>query len=128
MKKSKIKNIFYDKDLNSRHRKSKIFKYMALLSLAWSVIFLIIFLSDMIIKGSGAITQTYIQIEVAYNSDSKENTRLAIESKYRKLVSRSWIRTIGQEMEQNPDLMDKNITKWVLADSQVDMYMKGYYN
>ena len=75
-KKNKKDNIFYDPSLKKRHAKAKLFKYFTVTSLAFSLIFLAIFLSDMIIKGSTAIQQTYVQVEVSYNEKSKKSYRL----------------------------------------------------
>jgi phosphate transport system permease protein len=121
------KNIFYDPSLNKRHLKSKIFKYSCIFTLVLSLLFLFVFLSDMIIKGSSAITQTYIHIDVKYNAKTIKSTRKAIDRKYKKLVSRAWLRNIPKQVKKNPNLMGTTQKMWVLADDQVDMYMKGYY-
>lgn len=121
------KNIFYDPSLSKRHLKSKIFKYSCIFTLVLSLLFLLVFLSDMIIKGSSAITQTYIQIDVTYNKKTIKRTRKAIDKKYKKLVSRAWLRNIPKQVKENPTLMGTTQKMWVLADDQVDMYMKGYY-
>ena len=88
------KNIFYDASLNRRHLKSKIFKYSSIFTLGISLLFLFIFLTDMIIKGSSAITQTYIQIDVTYNEKTVKRVRKAIDRKYKSLASRAWLRNI----------------------------------
>ena len=65
--KTKKSNIFYDPSLKKRHFKDRVFKNFAIFSLVISLLFIMIFLSDMISKGSSAIKQTYIQVEVTYN-------------------------------------------------------------
>jgi len=121
------KNIFYDASLNRRHLKSKIFKYSSIFTLGISLLFLFIFLTDMIIKGSSAITQTYIQIDVTYNEKTIKRVRKAIDRKYKSLASRAWLRNIPKQVKETPSLMGTTQRIWVLADDQVDMYMKDYY-
>lgn len=119
-------NIFYDPTLKGRHRSAKIFKGIALGSLVISIFFLVIFLSDMIIKGTSAFHQTYIQVEVTYNEKTIKSTRSSIDRKYRSLVSRAWFRDIPAQVKQNPELMGTTQLVWALADDQVDMYMKEH--
>jgi phosphate transport system permease protein len=127
MGKKKNQNIFYDPSLEKRHKKAALFKYTALGSLILSLVFLVIFLSDMVTKGVSAFEQTYIQIEVKYDQKTIKSTRKAIDRKYRKLVSRAWLREIPKHVEANPALMDTTKLVWALADDQVDMYMKDHY-
>ncbi len=126
-KKNKKDNIFYDPSLKKRHAKAKLFKYFTITSLAFSLIFLAIFLSDMVIKGSTAIQQTYVQVEVSYNEKSVKSYRKAVERKYLNIVSRAALREIPMQMKNNPELMNSTKLIWILADDQVDMYMKDYY-
>ncbi|MBL6969933.1 MAG: phosphate ABC transporter permease PstA [Campylobacterales bacterium] len=126
-KNKKTKNIFYDPNLVKRHRKAKIFKSFAIGSLVLSLLFLAIFLSDMVAKGKSAFQQTYIQVEVTYNDKTIKNTRKAIDRNYGKLVSRAWLRGIPKDVQANPSLMNTTQLVWALADDQVDMYMKDYY-
>ncbi len=120
-------NVFYDPTLVKRHRKAKIFKGFAVGSLVLSLLFLTIFLSDMIMKGKSAFQQTYIQIEVSYSEASAKSYRKAIERKYLHLVSRSAIREIPMKMKSDPSLMGTKELVWILADDEVDMYMKEKY-
>jgi len=125
--KNKKDNIFYDPSLKKRHAKAKVFKYFTIISLAFSLIFLTIFLSDMVIKGSTAVQQTYVQVEVSYNEKSVKSYRKAVERKYLNIVSRAALREIPMQIKNNPSLMGTTNLVWMLADDQVDMYMKDYY-
>lgn len=125
--KKKKKNIFYDPSLARRHKKAAIFKYTSMGALILSLVFLVIFLSDMVVKGMSAFQQTYVQIEVTYDSKTIKSTRKAIDRKYRKIVSRAWLREIPSHVKADPSLMNTTNLVWVLADDQVDMYMKGHY-
>lgn len=127
-RKDKLKNNpFYDPSLNARHRGSKRFKAFTLTSLIFSIAFLAFFLFDIISKGTPAFKQAYLNIPVTYNEKSLKNTRAAIDRKYRKVVSRAWLRGIPRQVEANPSLMGKTLNMWVLADDQVDQYIKGHY-
>ena len=126
-KNKKVKNIFYDPSLKKRHAKAQRFKLFTIASLVISLLFLIIFLSDMVVKGSAAAKQTYIQVEVNYNEKSTKSYRKAIDRKYLNLVSRAELRTIPMKIKDNPSLMGTTKLEWMLADDQVDMYMKDYY-
>lgn len=119
-------NIFYDPTLKTRHAKAKVFKGIALGSLVVSLFFLVIFLTDMIGKGIPAFQQTYIQLEVTYNEKTLKSTRSAVERKYRKLISRAWFREIPKHVKDNPEIMGTKQLVWVLADDQVDMYVKKH--
>lgn len=120
-------NPFYDPTLNSRHKSSKRFKTFTLTSLVFSIAFLAFFLFDMISKGTPAFEQAYLNIEVTYNEKTIKNTRTAIDKKYRKVVSRAWLREIPKHVEVDPSLMNKTVKVWALADDQVDQYIKGHY-
>ncbi len=125
-KKNKKQNIFYDPSLVKRHRKAKIFKGLTIFALTLSLLFLAIFLTDMISKGTTAFKQTYIQVEVNYNETTAKSYRKAVDRKIRPLLSRAELRTIPLQMKDDPSLMNTKKTIWMLADDQVDMYMKGH--
>jgi len=127
MKKNHKNNVFYDPTLEKRHAKAKVFKGIALGSLIVSLVFLTVFLSDMVIKGHSAFQQTYIQVEISYNEKSAKSYRKAIDRKYLNLVSRSAIREVPMKIKDTPSLMGTKELIWMLADDQVDMYMKDQY-
>ncbi len=120
-------NPFYDASLNTRHTSSRRFKRFTLASLVFSILFLAFFLTDIISKGIPAYKQAYLQIEVVYNNKSIQNPRFAINKKYKKLVSRAWLRNIPKQIKQNSSLLGTTQLVWVLADDQVDQYLKGHY-
>ncbi len=127
-KKNKHKdNPFYDPSLNGRHKKSKRFKRFTLSSLIFSIAFLAFFLFDITSKGTPAFKQAYLKVDVTYNEVVKKNYRKAIDRKYRKIVSRAYLRTIPMMLEENPQLMGQTISVWVIADDQVDQYLKGHH-
>jgi len=120
-------NPFYDPTLSKRHRSSKRFKRFTLASLLFSIAFLAFFLFDIVGKGTPAFKQAYVNVEVTYSEASKKSYRKAIDKKYTRIVSRAWLRTLPMEMENNPELIGTKTKMWVLADDQVDQYLKGHY-
>ena len=118
---------FYDASLTTRHFRAKAFKLFTLSSIVFAISFLLFFLGDMVYKGLPAFQQAYIQVDVSYNEKSLASTRSAVDKKYRRLVSRSWLRGIPREVESNPELMNTTQTRWVLLNHQVDQYLKGHY-
>jgi len=120
-------NPFYDPTLSKRHRSSKRFKRFTLASLLFSIAFLAFFLFDIVGKGTPAFKQAYVNVEVTYSEASKKSYRKAIDRKYNNIVSRAWLRTLPMEMENNPELIGTKTKMWVLADDQVDQYLKGHY-
>lgn len=120
-------NPFYDPSLKKRHASAKRFKFFTLSCIIFAISFLVFFLADMIYKGLPAYQQAYVLIDISYNEKSIQSTRSAIDKKYRRIVSRAWLRDIPKKIENNPSLMDTTQSSWVLLNHQVDQYLKGHY-
>jgi len=120
-------NPFYDASLNKRHKSAKRFKKFTLTSLIFSIAFLAFFLTDIISKGTPAFKATYLEVEVTYNEKTIDDSRFAVDRKYRKVISRAWLRDLPFMVRDNPSLMNTTQTQWVLADDQVDQYLKGHH-
>ncbi len=120
-------NPFYDPSLKARHASAKRFKKFTLTSLIFSIAFLAFFLFDIIGKGIPAFNITYVKVDVTYNEKTLEDTRLAVPKEYRDIVSRAWLRDIPNLIEENPSLMNTTTSTLVLANSQVDQYLKGHH-
>ncbi|MEV9545861.1 phosphate ABC transporter permease PstA [Aliarcobacter butzleri] len=127
-KKNKQNNPFYDPTLKSRHTSADRFKKFTLTSLIFSIAFLAFFLFDMITKGVPAFNVAYVKVDVTFSKESLEDTRFAVDKKYRDIVSRAWLRDIPHLLKQNPDYMNTTQNLWVLADDQVDQYIKNHNN
>jgi phosphate transport system permease protein len=128
-KKQKLNtNPFYDPNMKARHASANRFKKFTLTSLIFSIAFLGFFLFDIIGKGLPAFHIAYVQVDVTYNEKSLDDTRFAVDKKYRALVSRAWLRDIPNLVKENPTLMNTTQATWVLADDQVDQYLKGHNN
>lgn len=125
-KKNKEHNPFYDPTLKKRHLSAKRFKKFTLTSLIFSVAFLAFFLFDMIGKGIPAFNIAYIKVDVTFNEKTLEDTRFAVPTEYRNLVSRAALRDLPKLLEENPTYMNSTQNIWILASSQVDQYIKNH--
>jgi len=121
-------NPFYDPTLKARHNSARRFKKFTLTSLIFSIAFLAFFLFDIVGKGLPAFSAAYVKVDVTYNEKTIEDSRLAIEKKYRNVVSRAWLRDIPNKVKVNPELMNTTEHTWALADDQVDQYLKGHHH
>lgn len=123
-----MNNYFYIPQLKKRNAKARRFKWIAASSLIVAIAFLVIFLFDMVSRGYSAFSQTYVKVPVNITSETVEYSHLAVERKYAFLVSRAWLRDLPNLVKKNPTLLDTNKPRWVLANYNVDQYMKGKYS
>ena len=121
-------NPFHDPGLSPRHRSARFFKWYTTASIVLTLLFLFFFLFDMVRTAYPALWQTYVKVDVTYTEKTARLTATAIDKKYRGIVSRAWLRNIPKQLERNPELMGSTVKQWVLADDQVDQYMKGRYH
>jgi phosphate transport system permease protein len=121
-------NPFYDPTLKNRHILDKLFKAITLSALIFSIVFLLIFFTDIITKAIPSFKQAYVELPMTYNEETVNDSVYAVEEKYETLVSRVWFRDMPKNAEANPSLMGKTVNEWVLADDEVDQYLKGHHN
>lgn len=119
---------FYIPQLQKRNAKAKRFKWIAASSLMVAVAFLFLFLFDMVSRGYTAFTQTYVKVPINITAKSVDYSHLAVEKKYAFLVSRSWLRGLPKLVKEQPQLLNTNESRWVLANYNVDQYIKGKYS
>ncbi|NCD13554.1 MAG: phosphate ABC transporter permease PstA, partial [Epsilonproteobacteria bacterium] len=119
------KNYFYIPQIKKRNQKATLFKATTLLAIIFSISFLIFFLVDIVRAGYPAFTQTYIQMDVAINEEVVENPYSALKGKNLKIASRAWLRDLPNMIKENSSWMNTTQTLWVLANSEVDQYVKG---
>ena len=127
-KKQKLNNPFYDPRLKARHASANRFKKFTLTSLVFSIVFLGFFLFDIVGKGIPAFKIAYVQMNITINEKSLDDTRFAIDKEYREVVSRAWLRDLPALVKEKPELMNTTTPIWVLADDQVDQYLKGNHH
>lgn len=128
MKKNKTNNPFYDSSLKKRHLNAKRFKKFTFTSLIFSLGFLAFFLCDMILKSAPAFSITYVKLNITFNEQTIQDSRFAIDRKYKNIVSRAWLRDLPNFVEKNPNYMNTSKNMWVLADDKVDQYIKNHNN
>lgn len=112
--------------LKKRHRRSARLKWMSMGALGLAGLFLVLFFADMLTKGLPAFQQAYVQVELDYNEDASRMGRAAMDREISSLVSRTFERLIPGMIRDNPDLLGTTEQRWVLANSEVDQYLKGH--
>lgn len=113
------------RQLKKRHRHSAQMKWLSMSALIAAGIFLMLFLTDMVVKGLPAFQQAYIEVEIDYSERAAELPLAAVQADVRDLVSRGYLRLIPNRMEENPSLLGTSRMEWVLADDAVDQHIKG---
>ncbi len=124
--KNKQHNPFYDPSLKKRHTSAARFKKFTLTSLIFSIAFLAFFLFDIVGKGVPAFKIAYIKTDVVFNEKSINDSRFAVKREYRDIISRAWLRDLPTLLKNNPQYENTTQNLWVLADDQVDQYLKGH--
>ena len=118
-------NYFYIPQIKRRNQKAALFKGATMMAILFSVSFLIFFLVDLGRAGYPAFFQTYVQMEVTINAEVAENPYSAVKGKNLKIASRAWLRDLPNQIKKDPTWMNTTQMRWVLANSEVDQYMKG---
>ncbi|AEI15434.1 phosphate ABC transporter, inner membrane subunit PstA [Flexistipes sinusarabici DSM 4947] len=111
-----------------RYRAEKRFKFYGFAALLLSLGFLIFFFTDIVSKSYTAFMQTEIKTKITYTKETVEIPPLAVNEEVRDFVSHGFVRIIPSQVENNPDLMGKTVTRWVVAKDSVDQYIKGQPN
>jgi phosphate transport system permease protein len=97
-------------------------------SLGLAGLFLVLFFADMLTKGLPAFQQAYVQTEISYNEEAETDGRQAFDEELLPIISRTVVRVIPMELRNNPDMIGTSEEQWVLANSEVDQYLKGHRN
>lgn len=114
--------------LKRRHRKSARLKWITMGSLGLAGLFLVLFFADMLTKGLPAFQQAYVQTEISYNEEAETDGRQAFDEELLPIISRTVVRVIPMELRNNPEMIGTSEEQWVLANSEVDQYLKGHRN
>lgn len=117
-------SLYIDSRMKRRYSAEKRFKAYGILALTLSGAFLLFFFTDIISKAIPALQQTEIQVEVRYNQSSMKSYRKAVDKRFRKIVSRGYLRTLPLYMEDHPEVMGTTETLWVTTTADVDQYVK----
>ncbi len=114
------------KRLRSRHRSDRRFKYYGMIAIAFALAFLTFFFVDIISKALPAFQQAYVQVSVNYSPSIVKNYNTAIDKNDRKLVSKTFLRTLPRKLKAHPELLNTTQIEWALANHRVDQYLKGH--
>lgn len=141
--------------LARRYRAEKRFKAYGLTAIVCGVSFLIFLLGTTFLNGYTALLQTYIALDITimetdFEGDPTpeslakgdylglikrslrerfpEATKRREKSELYKLISSGAQYDLRDEIIENPELIGQTATFWMLADDEVDMYMKGRIN
>ena len=109
-----------------RMRADARFKWYGQIALGLAIAFLIFFFVDIIGKGLPAFHQAEILVQVEYSESVITNYNRAVDKKVKKLISRSWLRTLPMKLKDHPELIGSSAEVWVLADNRVDQFLKGH--
>jgi phosphate transport system permease protein len=132
-----------------RRRSEQYFQWLGKAAIAFGILCLLVLFTSIISKGMGAFTQTYIKLEVAVPADEINKDNLAasnfggmvkqslrdlfpdVSSRKDKralysLVSQSANYEVRKKIEADPSLIGQSVSLWVLADDEVDMFLKGH--
>jgi len=119
-----IKNI-QSKLNRKRYFKEKIFRFYGIIALLFSLLFLIIFFGDMISKGYSAFRQAKIYTTITITPEVLDDPSYAFPEDDYYFISRDEIRRIPQRINDSENIMNKSFKEWVIADAEVDQYLKG---
>ena len=140
--------------LAKRYRKERLFRIYGIISVMLALLALFSLFSEILGKGAGAFKQTYIEIEVEYNTDdlgvyAPLDAQKLMLGNYGKVISNGLkarfpdvkgrrnfrqlkaLVSIGAEyalrekLQNAPELLGKRNTFWLLADDDVDTYYKS---
>jgi len=144
-------------NLAKRYAKEKRFKALGLISIGFGIAFLLLLFTTIISNGYTAFQQSEIQLEIFYDAEELEITsvnnademleadftglaRAALAKRFPEVSGRKNKRARNQLVSsgvdiqlrdfliEDPSLLGKTVTLWVLADDDVDAFMKGHIN
>jgi phosphate transport system permease protein len=119
---------FDSKMMKRRERRDKMFRTYAYAAIFMAGSFLVFFFGDIISTALSAFKQAELRVEVSYNEEAREMGGYALEEDLSYLVSRGFTRLIPNQIKQNHGLLGTTVERWVLAESEVDQYLKGKPN
>lgn len=116
------------RSLRKRKNSEGRFKALSYMAILVAGIFLVVFFADIIRQGYTAFLQTEMQVEVTFSEKILDNPISALDPKVSGLVSRGVTRILPMQLHENPQLLGTTDKVWVLANAEVDQYVKGKPN
>ena len=119
---------FDHKHLKRRSGRDKRFMAYAYAAIFMAGAFLVFFFVDIVNTAWSAFEQAELRVAVHYTEEAREMGDYALDENVSYLVSRGFTRLIPNRMREDRSLLGTTQEKWVLADSEVDQYLKGKPN
>lgn len=116
------------KILKRRAGRDKRFRVYAYGAIGMAAAFLVFFFTDIVSTALSAFKQGELLVEVHYKEEARKMGDYALEDDLSYLVSRGFTRLIPAQMREDRSLLGTTEEKWVLADAEVDQYLKGKPN
>ena len=142
------------KSLKARYRAEKRFRAFGIASVLFGLLAVVVLFTDIISKGTSAFVETYIELEIDWDAaelgidnardpdqlayaDYDALLRNALRREFPEVEGRLERRALNQlvssgagfllrdRLVENPDLLGRTETLWVLADDDVDIYIKA---
>ncbi|WP_018124473.1 phosphate ABC transporter permease PstA [Desulfovibrio oxyclinae] len=114
--------------VKKRKRRDRRFKAYSYSAIALAGAFLVFFFYNIISNGWTAFQQAELKVEVTYSEEAMEMGNWALSEEMSYLVSRGYTRLIPVRMKEDKTLLGTSRQEWVLADSEVDQFLKGKPN
>lgn len=114
--------------VKKRKRKDRRFRAYSYSAIALAGAFLVFFFYNIISTGWTAFQQAELKVEVHYSEEAMEMGNWALEEDVSYLVSRGYTRLIPIRMEEDTSLIGTKRQEWVLAEAEVDQFLKGKPN
>lgn len=114
--------------INGRAGRDKRFRLYSYSAIWLAFMFLAFFFGDIISTAWPAFKQAELQTEVHFNPEAAENGSYAFDEETSYLVSRSFIRQIPNMMREDKSLLGTKKMMWIIAEAEVDQYLKGKPN
>lgn len=116
------------KVLKRRASRDKRFKAYAYAAILMAASFLVFFFTDIIGTALSAFKQAEMLVEIHYVDEARKMGDYALDDDVSPLVSRGFTRLIPNQMREDRSLLGTSEEKWVLAEAEVDQYLKGKPN
>ena len=142
------------KSLKARYCSEKRFRAFGISAVAFGLLAVVVLFTDIISKGTSAFVETYIQLDIHWDpaelgiddpsdadqinyADYDALIKAALRERFPDVEGRLERRTLYQlassgagfllrdQLQENPDLLGTIQTQWILADDDVDMFIKA---
>ena len=142
------------KSLKARYRSEKRFRAFGISAVAFGLLAVVVLFTDIISKGTSAFVETYIQLDIHWDpaelgiddpSDAEQVNyadydaliKAALRERFPEVEGRLERRALYQlassgagfllrdQLQENPDLLGTIQSLWILADDDVDMFIKA---